>query len=450
MWTRPLRLSPSTRGEEGASLETIDQSKPFTRLAGVRALRQHVHPFCLGPGEPDDFQDLFKLGESLGAARVVGLGEATHGTHEFFVAKNRLIRFLVQKLGFSVVAFEANFAEAFAVNNTTLLKGHPHRGIDEVRAATYHLGYCIWFTEEIADLLSWICKHNRLSTPKVLFAGMDLTNVSRSAAIVRDFLSSASLKGCPELNPSILTDDATYETLNGLLRLMIQLKPRLIRFFTPREIAWVIQNLHQIIWARERERMSRMGSPIGRDCYMARNIHWLLDELPSQTKIAVWSHNWHVAKLFDRLGGRMAESLGREGYKSIGFATCAGEYRAIDDACRFRHHKLADPPNGSLEAWLNLAEVDSGYLLLDEPGLAILHKPVLARSQQIGYRAVAPEHQFAPELISSQYDVLIFFKQSSPSRLLNTRGGHWLHQSAGSKSSPSSPGTGLRVRRLPS
>lgn len=346
------------------------------------------------------------------------MGEATHGTHEFFTAKHRLIRFLVEKQGFSVIAFESNFAEAFAVNNATLSDNLLAGGADKVRTAVYRLGYPVWFTEEIVDLLTWLQQHNLLTPHKVLFAGIDLADAAHSTRIVRNFLASASLRGFSELDPSALAGKAPSKDWAERLELVRRLEPRLTGVFAPREVAWVIQNLRQVIWAGERKEMSIMGRNIGRDLYMAHNIGWLLDTLPSQTKIAVWSHNWHVAKLPGRLGGEMARSLGQEGYKSIGLAACAGNYNATDSAYQVKPHRLAEPPASSLEAWLSHAEADSGYLLLDEPGLAALRGPLLARTQQIGYQEVALEHQFAPEPLASQYDALVFFKQTSPSRLL--------------------------------
>src|SRR5262245_16373273 len=66
------------------------------------------------------YEDLAPLRELIGNARVVGLGEATHGTREFFQLKHRLFEFLVSELGFTLFLIEAGFGESLAVNRYVL------------------------------------------------------------------------------------------------------------------------------------------------------------------------------------------------------------------------------------------------------------------------------------------------------------------------------------------
>ena len=85
----------------------------------VRWLRQHVVPLQTveaGHG----FTDLQPLGEMVGDARIVELGEATHGTREFFQLKHRLVEYLASQKGFTIFSIEANMPEAYRLNDFIL------------------------------------------------------------------------------------------------------------------------------------------------------------------------------------------------------------------------------------------------------------------------------------------------------------------------------------------
>ena len=88
-------------------------------------VRKHAVPFTtVEPG--NGFTDLMPLKKSIGTTRIVALGEQTHGTHEFFKMKHRLLEFLVSELGYSVFAIEANMPEAYRLNDYVLTgKGDP-------------------------------------------------------------------------------------------------------------------------------------------------------------------------------------------------------------------------------------------------------------------------------------------------------------------------------------
>lgn len=115
----------------------------------------------------EDYSDLFPLQEILGDARVVGLGEATHGTKEFFDGKHRLIRFLIEKMDFDAVMFEIPKGRAERVDK--YIKGENFEG--EVTDGLY---YEIWKTEETLALIDWLKEYNKTSSQQVSFYGCDV------------------------------------------------------------------------------------------------------------------------------------------------------------------------------------------------------------------------------------------------------------------------------------
>jgi erythromycin esterase-like protein len=100
------------------------------------------------------FDDLAAFGNALADARVVALGEATHGTREIFRMKHRLFEYLVQRKGFTVFALEANRADCIALDR------YVKSGQGNARAAQANLHLWPWNTQEVVDLIEWMRVYN--------------------------------------------------------------------------------------------------------------------------------------------------------------------------------------------------------------------------------------------------------------------------------------------------
>src|SRR5205807_1370637 len=85
-----------------------------TTQAVAEALRRHAAPLTSAQARQED-RDLAAFGKAVGNSRIVSLGEATHGSREFFQMKHRLLEYLVREKGFTVFAIEANWPESLAV-----------------------------------------------------------------------------------------------------------------------------------------------------------------------------------------------------------------------------------------------------------------------------------------------------------------------------------------------
>lgn len=116
-----------------------------------------------------DRQDLQPLLSRLGEARVVGIGESTHGTRDFFLFKDRLWRFLVEEAGFRAFAMEAGFAEAQAVD--AYVMGGEGTAAEALEGL--HIG--VWNTEEVLALIEWTRAYNDAvpADERVRFYGID-------------------------------------------------------------------------------------------------------------------------------------------------------------------------------------------------------------------------------------------------------------------------------------
>ncbi|MEU6998848.1 erythromycin esterase family protein [Nonomuraea sp. NPDC046570] len=121
----------------------------------IRALEQAAHP--LRSTEPGgNTADLRALGAMIGDAKVVGLGEATHGSHEFFTMKERVFRYLVQEKGFTTFVLELSWSAGLQIDDYLQTgKG------DARKIAKAALANSPWDREEFVSLIEWMRDHNR-------------------------------------------------------------------------------------------------------------------------------------------------------------------------------------------------------------------------------------------------------------------------------------------------
>ncbi|HUP18578.1 MAG TPA: erythromycin esterase family protein, partial [Gemmatimonadota bacterium] len=145
-----LLLLVPTAQTSRVSAQDTSSSPAAADTAAVRAwIRDHA--IALTATEPGNgFADLQPLRQIVGDARIVALGEATHGTREFFQLKHRMLEFLVSEMDFNIFAIEASLTEALDVNRYVLSgEGDPARAL----AGMY---FWTWDTEEVLALIRWM------------------------------------------------------------------------------------------------------------------------------------------------------------------------------------------------------------------------------------------------------------------------------------------------------
>jgi erythromycin esterase len=322
--------------------EEISFEPPLTaqeRASVVRDLGVHALAFksvLAGNG----FDDLAGLDGLIGKARIVALGEASHGTAEFFQMKHRLLEYLVERKGFTVFAIEGNWPEAKVADRFV------KTGEGDAAAALAAMHFWTWQTEEVSALLEWMRAYNtrRGERPMLSFAGFDMQFVAVAISCVTDFLGrigDADREAAHQLYDGVekLENDSGMkippaektrlrDSAAKALELIDARRDELTKVSTPAEY----RNARQA--ARIVCQASRMHAGISwaeRDDAMAQNVRWLLEEGFPGKKIVLWAHNGHVGTA--PIGGE--KSLGihlRDLYGDqlvvIGFASDHGEVRA--------------------------------------------------------------------------------------------------------------------------
>ena len=129
------------------------------------------------------FSDMQPLRGVIGNARIVSLGEATHGTREFFQLKHRLLEFLATEMGFTIFSIEANLPEAYRVNEYVLT------GTGDPRQLLRGLYFWTWDTEEVLDMILWMRRFNESGRGRVQFTGFDMQTPTVAMEIVRAFIT---------------------------------------------------------------------------------------------------------------------------------------------------------------------------------------------------------------------------------------------------------------------
>jgi erythromycin esterase-like protein len=165
---------------------TVSQAGPTE--AQTQWLRKHAAPL-LTVEAGNGFADLEPLRAMIGDARVVGLGEGTHGTREFFQAKHRLLEFLASEMGFSIFSIEANMPEAYALND------YVQGGQGDVNALIGGMYFWTWNTEEVRDMVEWMRAENARRAEagiaeRLQFTGFDMQMQKVALEVVREFLAA--------------------------------------------------------------------------------------------------------------------------------------------------------------------------------------------------------------------------------------------------------------------
>ena len=264
------------------------------------------------------FQDLQPLKKILKHVQVVGLGEASHGTREFFQFKHRLFEFLVKEMGYTVLAFEDPYNACVDINEFILYgKGDPVKAV-----ARQGKGFICWNTEEVLAMVEWMHEYNQTvpERKKVKFIGIDMQWHDPTLKIVEEYLRKAvpgysgkvkevldplragifNRKKRQESSPEEKSD--IESRMIGLLGYMAFHKVDLIQKTSAYEFETMFHRLRMLIQMNDilSQPRNNPDNPLHtssglRDYYMAENVIHILQREGPQTRIAVWAHNSHVS-----------------------------------------------------------------------------------------------------------------------------------------------------------
>lgn len=399
--------------------------------------------------------DLGPLLERIGEARVVLLGEATHGTSEFYRLRDRMTRELIRHKGFNFVAVEADWPDAARVDHYVRHREYP---ASEWRAFARFPTW-MWRNRETADFIDWLREFNAEQTKvdnRVGFHGLDLYSLHISIKAVLAYLddvdpATAAVAreryGC--LTPW-QADPATYghaavtgryhDCANQVATMLSDLIGRHKEYalHDGERFLDAVQNARLVTNAERYYRVMYYGSRESwnlRDQHMFETLNSLLAFHGPSSKAVVWAHNSHIgdaratemaARREHNVGQLCREAFGGQAYL-IGFGTHTGQVAAASRWDGPMEVMELTPAHG--ESYENLCH-ESGvpaFLLplrnAKRPELrAGLTAPRLERAVGVIYR---PDTELASHyfhaILPRQFDEYVWFDRTEAVHPLATR-----------------------------
>ncbi len=392
------------------------------------------------PGDLDPIIDL------AADARYVLLGEASHGTSEFYTWRAELSRRLIAEHGFSFVAVEGDWPDCYRVNR--FVKGYANSGASaaEVLHAFERWPTWMWANREVVDFVTWLREHNanRLADQQAGFYGLDVYSLWQSMEEVVRYLERIDPNAARSARRAYACFDPYHENEQEYARatalvptscedeavaILSEVRSKAPQYREDGRDAYFDAEQNALI-ARNAELYYRTmirGGPTSwnvRDHHMVETLERLMAHHGPTARAIVWEHNTHIgdARYTDmaRAGMINVGQLVRQGYERdgvvlVGFGTHRGTVIAAEE-WGMPMQRMPVPParDGSYEDAMHRA--DAGDFLLVFAGT----EPIAGLDEPRGHRAIGVvydprrEHwgNYVPTILSARYDAFCFIDET--------------------------------------
>lgn len=415
--------------------ETILDSKE-----AIDSIRKNALPL-------NNQQDLEPLMKRIGDSRIVMLGEASHGTHEYYTWRAAISKRLIEEKGFTCIAVEGDWPDCYRVNQ--FIKGHDSetKTVFNVLHEFNRWPTWMWANWEVVAFTDWLQKHNLKATTKnkIGFYGLDVYSLWESMDAIIAYLKKN------DLNTLTLAEEAfrcfePYRKGEGqayaralqlvpkscekeVVDLLKGLQIRIPKYNASYEDVFSTeQNATVAVNAEKYYRTMLKGGPHSwniRDKHMADTLDRLLEFHGPDSKIIVWEHNTHIgdARATDMLIegmyniGELARIRHHEkGVVLVGFGSYKGTVTASKSwGATVQKMQLPEAQKDSWEYLLHQAGKENKLLLMDD----FMNDDNLMENQ-IGHRAVGvvyhPEYErngnYVPTTLPLRYDAFIYIDET--------------------------------------
>jgi erythromycin esterase-like protein/predicted phosphoribosyltransferase len=432
------------RASASATTGTVAAEAPVQ--SDVAVIRAALAPVDEGAAYDDMLFDI------VGDAHFVLIGEASHGTHEFYAARARMTQRLIEEKGFSAVAAEADWPDAYRVNRYVRGRGNDATAEESLRGFERFPTW-MWRNAAVLDFVGWLRDHNDRvghdDRAKSGFYGLDLYSLHRSIHEVLAYLERVDPEAARRARERYSCFDhfdadegqsygfaAAYgagETCERqVIDQLVEMHQHALDYarrdglLGDDEFFYAEQNARTVKDAEEYYRTmfrAQVSSWNLRDRHMVETLNALADHLSRQrgepAKIVVWAHNSHVGDArTTEMGSRGEFTVGqlvRQGHRGdcrlIGFSTYTGTVTAADDWGGPAERKWVRPalPDSVEELFHDVGE--KGFLVrLDSasPAAEVLRTPRLERAIGVIYRPETERqsHYFRAR-VGDEFDAVI-------------------------------------------
>ncbi|MBL7111731.1 MAG: erythromycin esterase family protein [Bacteroidales bacterium] len=412
-----LFLFPSCKEPENDLPEDVNQAW----------LRQNA--VIIHSADPDiEETNLYALKDKIGEARIVGLGEANHGTTEMWGVRQKISKYLVEEMGFTGILMEAGFPNSLYIND------YITRG--EGTASGSHQLLGSWRYQEMRDLIDWMREYNiqhsaEGKAPALSFYGYDCAfhNWTEATNLITRYLQSVDPGEAETIKTRLenyTAEDARYvrdffesrkdeyilngseKEYNTILRIAMNLEPN-----------WTL-------WYNLRNDLPELNI---REEANIENFNWIIENLLDNGKVIIWAHNVHVGNCIlddagyqaQMLGSRLKEQYGDD-YYVIASEFYSGRFYAWDrcdgHAFIFFVHSAALPDESTYAYHFHNAGIPVFFLDLRHIDYTTetakwLLGPMKFRFIGAEYCPLNDEYYYDTISLPANYDGLIFLDKIS-------------------------------------
>ncbi len=383
---------------------------------------------------------------------LVLLGEASHGTHEYYLWRDKISRRLIAEHNFSFIAVEGDFASLYNLNKYVKNLDGAANSAREVLAKLHRWPTWMWANEEVVALAEWLRTHNDTlpRDKKIGFYGMDVYDEWNSKKEVLDLLKATDIAAyeyvknkynCfePHKGDSWSYADAVstgkQSCASATKEVVDYIRCNRNRFtdLSDDTYFYLLQNSIVVHNAEEfyRESIASVGhiSWNSRVHHMHGTVDHLLNLYGENSKGIVWAHNTHIgdAKYTSmqnsgekNIGQLTRDKLGHDNVFLIGFTTYKGKVMAASDwGAPMKTMTIPPAIPNSIEHKLNQLQADSFYLIFDDDDRKDENLQAMGnRAVGVVYNPRRDKRQFEPTIVPLRYDALFFFKKTTALHVL--------------------------------
>ena len=395
--------------------------------------------------------DLDALLQQIGNARIVMLGEASHGTHEYYDWRSTITKRLIQEKGFDMMAVEGEWADSYRVNQ--FIKGGPRDSMQAVNLLRQYDRWPTWMwgNQEVASLVTWLNSYNQTqpATNKFGFFGMDVYCLWESVSELMPYIqgNDSLMRIANDVAQCFRPFNASGEDYaRAVMNSSVTCKTQTARLWqsvlaytggttAKTEPAFVAQQNALVAFNAERYYTAMVSSSASswniRDEHMAQTVQRLLELHGPDSKIIIWAHNTHVgdASYTDmatygeiNIGQLMRERFGRENVYIVGFGGYSGKVIASTEwGGAIQSMNVPNAQKGSWEYLLHQQGTGNQLVFSNEiRDQQTLQKSIGNRAIGVVYNPSNERGNYVPSVIPNRYDAFLFFDQTTALRPLNT------------------------------
>ncbi|WP_413999334.1 erythromycin esterase family protein [Flavobacterium sp. W1B] len=396
----------------------------------------------------ENSNDLDPLIDYIGDAKYVLLGEASHGTHEYYTWRAKITQRLIKEKGFSFVGVEGDWPDCYRLNRYA--KGYFDSGKDifSVMEEFKRWPTWMWANWETAAFIDWLKTHNEnlAADKKIGFYGLDVYSFRDSMNSIIQYLEKndpkalkTALKAMECFEPYGKDEGQSYARAsalvpvlceNEIINMLTEIRKSISNYNSDTENAMSTEQ--NAFVARNAEKYYRAMIKKGaaswniRDEHMVSTTERLMKFHGKEAKTIIWEHNTHIgdARATDmasegmvNVGQLLREQFSGDGVIAVGFGSYKGSVVAGREwGDSMRKINVPEAQEGSWEHLLHIAGNGKNKLLL----MNELREDV-SLSSYIGHRAIGvvynPEHEkfgnYVPTILPKRYDAFIFIDETS-------------------------------------